>query len=123
VPIDLWTAPDLESMKQAVMALGDRIAAGETWRTTVERRPGAALDREEVIRTLARLVPAKVDLTHPDKILLVELFVDRVGLAVVTRDEVLAVAATARPTAESPGPAPGPGGGGAPASAPGRPTP
>lgn len=111
VPIDRWTAPDLESMKQAVTALRGRIAPEETWRMTIERRPGTALDPEAVIRTLASLVPAKVNLAHPHKILLVELFVDRVAFAVVIRDEVLAVATVAllaagpEPSAAGPTPA------------------
>jgi hypothetical protein len=35
VPVDEWAPADLESMKQAVGRLRDRIATSETWRMTV----------------------------------------------------------------------------------------
>jgi tRNA(Ser,Leu) C12 N-acetylase TAN1 len=91
-PIDLWTTPDLETMRQAVSVLKDRIASHETWRMTVEKRAGSPLEPEDVIRALAPLVHATVDLVHPKKVLLIELFGDRVALAVLTPDEVLSVA-------------------------------
>ena len=92
VPVDVWTPPDLVAMREAVVALASRIGPHETWRMTVEKRPGAVLGREEVIRALAPLIPATVNLTHPDKVLLVELLGDRVALAVLAPHEVFSVA-------------------------------
>jgi tRNA(Ser,Leu) C12 N-acetylase TAN1 len=97
VPVDRWTAPDLDAMKEAVRGLRDRIRLHETWRMTVERRPGNAMRPETVIEGLALLIEAKVDLAHPDKVLLIELFADRVALAVVTPAEILSVATPVRP--------------------------
>jgi hypothetical protein len=71
-------------MREAVVALASRIGPRETWRMTVEKRAGAVLGPEEVIRVLAPLVPAAVNLTHPDKILLVELFGDSVAYEVLS---------------------------------------
>jgi tRNA acetyltransferase TAN1 len=92
VPVDVWTVPDLVAMREAVVTLASRIAPQESWRITVEKRAGAALDREEVIRSLAPLIPAAVNLIHPDKILLVELFGDLVALAVLAPHEILSCA-------------------------------
>lgn len=92
VPVDAWTAPDLEAMRQAVSLLAGRIGPGETWRMTVDKRAGAVLDPAEVIRHLAALIEARVDLARPDRILLVELFGDRTALAVLAPDDILSVA-------------------------------
>jgi tRNA(Ser,Leu) C12 N-acetylase TAN1 len=89
VPVDAWTPPDLVAMREAVVTLASRIAPAETWRITVEKRAGAAQHREEVIGALAPLVPAAVNLVHPDKILLVEMFGDFVALAILAPHEIL----------------------------------
>jgi tRNA(Ser,Leu) C12 N-acetylase TAN1 len=89
-------------MREAVVALASRIGPQETWRMTVEKRPGAVLAPEEVIRVLAPLVPATVNLTHPDKILLVELFGHSVALAVLAPPEILSIA-TVQVTRAEPG--------------------
>jgi tRNA(Ser,Leu) C12 N-acetylase TAN1 len=89
VPVDAWTPPSLVAMREAVVNLAGRIGPAETWRITVEKRAGAAWHREEVIGALAPLVPAPVNLVHPDRILLVELFGDLVALAVLAPLEIL----------------------------------
>jgi tRNA acetyltransferase TAN1 len=104
VPVDVWTLPDLVVMREAVVHLARRIAPQETWRVTVEKRAGAALGREDVIRAVAPLVPAAVNLVHPDKILLVELFGDRVALAVLAPHEILSLATV--PVTRAPSDAP-----------------
>jgi tRNA(Ser,Leu) C12 N-acetylase TAN1 len=105
VPVDAWSAPDLAAMRAAVVALAARIGSAETWRLTVERRAGAALQPAAVIEALAPLVPAPVDLAHPDRILLVELFGDGVALAVLTPADILSVATVrAGPGPVGPGP-------------------
>jgi tRNA(Ser,Leu) C12 N-acetylase TAN1 len=91
VPVDAWTPPDLDSMKQAVSRLGDRIGAHETWRMTIERRAPSPLDPTTVIQTLAALIPASVSLTRADKILRIELFDDRVAISVLSAADVFSV--------------------------------
>jgi tRNA(Ser,Leu) C12 N-acetylase TAN1 len=95
-PVDLWSAPDLESLGQAVASLRHRIAPGERWRITIERRAESCLPRAEMISALAALVDAKVDLGHPDKILRIDLFSGCAALAVVTPDETFSVGAPDR---------------------------
>lgn len=51
VPVDRWTRPELPAMKAAVAQLR------------------ASIGPNEVIRSLAALVDARVDLCHPDKLL------------------------------------------------------
>lgn len=107
VPVDVWVPPDLESMKQAVRQLRGGIGATETWRMTVQRRGHGVWDPSAVIPALAELISAKVDLAHPDKVLRVELFDERVAISVLASKDVFsvrkAVAATL-PPAPPPGP-------------------
>jgi tRNA(Ser,Leu) C12 N-acetylase TAN1 len=88
VPVDRWTASDLESLNVAVAALRDRIRPGERWRMTVQKHRYTRHHADEVIAALAGLISEKVDLTHPDKIVRVDLIGDVAALAVVTPTEV-----------------------------------
>jgi protein-L-isoaspartate(D-aspartate) O-methyltransferase len=101
VPVDRWARPELPAMKEAIAELRQKIAPGETWRMTVARRAGSTrLDPTEVITSLATLIDARVDLNHPDKIVLVQLFDHRVSCSIVAPSEMLSVAtvlAAARP--------------------------
>jgi protein-L-isoaspartate(D-aspartate) O-methyltransferase len=92
VPVDCWARPELPALRAAVGQLRPRIGPNETWRMTVQRRTETtALSPEQVIRSLADLIDARVDLSHPDKIVLVQLFDDRVSLSVVAPGETLSV--------------------------------
>jgi tRNA(Ser,Leu) C12 N-acetylase TAN1 len=108
VPVDQWTSVDLESMKQAVGHLRDRIAANETWRMTVTRRGPTVMDPKVVIQTLAALIPATVDLTGAQKIVRVELFEDRVAISVLVPTDVFSVRSRATRPALSPPSRPSP---------------
>jgi tRNA acetyltransferase TAN1 len=92
VPVDRWTRPELPAMQEAVAQLRSRIGPDETWRMSVERRSTTTpLDASEVVRTLAELIDARVDLGHPDKVVLVQLFADRVAFSVVAPGEIFSV--------------------------------
>jgi protein-L-isoaspartate(D-aspartate) O-methyltransferase len=88
VPVDCWTRPELAAMREAITRLRRRIGPDETWRMTVERRTDTTgLEPGQVIRSLAALIDARVDLRHPDRIVLVQLFDDRVAFSVVAPGE------------------------------------
>jgi tRNA(Ser,Leu) C12 N-acetylase TAN1 len=99
VPVDLWTAPDVASLRQAVTQLRERIAPGERWRVTVARRTARCPVGPEVIAAVADLVDRTVDLTHPHKILLIELFEQEAALAVVRPEDTLTTVAASGPPA------------------------
>lgn len=102
VPVDLWSALDVGSLRQAVTRLRDRIGSGERWRLSVERRAEGCPPALEIIAALADLVDRKVDLTHPDKILLIELFEHSAALAVLTPAETFTPAAASPHAATDP---------------------
>lgn len=95
VPIDLWTLSDIDSMRKAVGQLKDRIADGETWRMSVEKRRYGA-HTQELIERLAPLVTAKVDLRHPQRILRVDIIGPFAALSVLGLAEILSVAKAGR---------------------------
>jgi len=92
VPVDLWTLSDMDSMKEAVRKLGNRIHAGERWRMTVEKRRYNRHHKIEIIRELAELIDEKVDLENPEKILRVDIIGRYAGISVLTPQEVFSVA-------------------------------
>ena len=102
VPVDRWSGPDLASLGQAVIRLRDRIAPGERWRITVERRAEGCPPATEVIAAVVDLVDRTVDLDEPDKILLIELFERQAALAVITPADTLTTAAASAPRQFSP---------------------
>jgi protein-L-isoaspartate(D-aspartate) O-methyltransferase len=92
VPVDRWARSELPAMKEAVAQLRQRIGPNETWRMTVEHRAGATgLDPSRLIRSLAELVDATVDLNHPDKVVLVQFFDDWVAFSIVAPNDMFSV--------------------------------
>jgi tRNA(Ser,Leu) C12 N-acetylase TAN1 len=88
LPVDAWTAPDTESLRRVVTGLRERIGPGERWRMSIERRAPGGPPPAELIAALAPLIEGKVDLTHPDKVLRLEVFSERAAVSIVTPDEI-----------------------------------
>jgi len=92
VPVDLWTHSDMESMKEAVVKLRNKIQAGERWRMTVEKRRYTQYHKTEIIRELANLIDEKVDLENPDKILRIDIIGKYAGLSILTLQDIFSIA-------------------------------
>ncbi len=88
VPVDIWTYSDIESLKEAVVRLRERIKVGEKWRMTVEKRRYTQYHTIELIEMLAELISEKVDLKKPDKILRVDIMGEYAALSVLAPDEI-----------------------------------
>jgi tRNA acetyltransferase TAN1 len=91
VPVDLWTLSDMDSMKQGVRKLRNRIHVGERWRMTVEKRRYSLHHKIEVIREFADLIDEKVDLENPEKILRVDIIGRYAGISVLIPQDVFSV--------------------------------
>jgi len=89
VPVDVWTFSDIESMKEAVVRLRDKIQSGERWRITLEKRRYTLYHKIDIIRELAQLIDEKVDLEKPDKILRVDIIGKYAGISVLSPCDVL----------------------------------
>jgi tRNA acetyltransferase TAN1 len=88
VPTDLWTYSDMDSMKEAVMNLRDRIRAGERWRMTVEKRRYTLYHKIDIIKELAELIDEKVDLKNPTKIVRINIIGKYAAISVLSPEEV-----------------------------------
>jgi tRNA acetyltransferase TAN1 len=91
VPVDLWTCSDLNSMRDAVKVLRNKIRAGEKWRMTMEKRRYTRYSKIEIITALAELIDEKVDLKNPDKILRVDIIGRYAGFSVLTPQDIFSV--------------------------------
>jgi len=91
VPVDLWALSDMDSMKEAVRKLRNRIRAGEKWRMTVEKRRYSRHHKIEIIRELAEFIDEKVDLENPEKILRVDIIGGYAGMSVLKPTDIFSV--------------------------------
>jgi len=88
VPADFWTYSDMDSMKEAVMNVREKIHKGERWRMTVEKRRYTRYHKIEIIKELAELVEEKVDLKNPDKIVRIDIIGKYVAVSVLSPNEI-----------------------------------
>ena len=94
VPIDLWTDGNIESIKERITKLRGMIRTADTWRMTVEMRRYTTLHKADVIREVAELIDAKVDLDNPDKILRIEFIGKHAGISVLKPYEIFSATRT-----------------------------
>jgi tRNA(Ser,Leu) C12 N-acetylase TAN1 len=87
IPIDLWTASDIPSMREGVRRVA-KIGAEERWMMVVEKRRYETHHTPEIIKELAELVEAKVDLKKPDRILRVDILGPYAGISLLRPGEV-----------------------------------
>jgi tRNA acetyltransferase TAN1 len=90
IPIERVVRTDLELIQETVAELGSKIGENETFRVTVEKRLTATHSRD-IIEKVAVNIKRNVDLTSPDKIVLIEIVGGLTGVSVVRPDEVLSV--------------------------------
>ncbi len=87
IPIDLWTESDIASMKEGVKKL-PAIAPHERWKMVVEKRKYPMYHTAEIIRELAELIDAQVDLNNPEKIIRVDILGGFAGISLLSPSEV-----------------------------------
>lgn len=79
---------DLEDISRIAVELAEeKIGRDETYKVVVRRRL-TSLSREEVIESIAPKIDRKVNLTNPDKILVVEIIGELAGVSVVEPREI-----------------------------------
>ncbi len=91
VPVDLWTHSDINSMRDAVEVLRNKIRVWEKWCMIVEKRRYTQYHKIEIITALAELIDEKVDLENPDKILRVDIIGRYTGFSVLTPQDIFSV--------------------------------
>jgi len=90
IPVEKVVRTDLGEIEQAVRELASKIAEGETFRVTVEKRFTSTSTRD-IIETAAANIERRVDLNDPDKVVLIEVVSGFTGVSVVKPQGVLSV--------------------------------
>jgi len=90
IPIERVTRTDLEEIRRVVGELSSKIGEEETFRITVEKR-FTSLSSREVIEAAAADIHRRVDLSHPDKIVLIEIVGGVTGISVIKPTDILSV--------------------------------
>ena len=90
MPIERVVNTDLDMIQQTVTDLSSKIGETETFRITVEKRH-TALHSNEIIEKVAMNIKRKVNLSHPDKIVLIEIVGGSTGISIIQPEELLSV--------------------------------
>ncbi|MDW8039882.1 MAG: THUMP domain-containing protein [Nitrososphaerota archaeon] len=90
IPIEKVIRTDLGEIQRAATELSIKIAPNESFRITVEKR-FTETSTKDIIGAAAANIERKVDLTNPDKILLIEVIGGLTGLAVIKPTDILSV--------------------------------
>ncbi len=90
IPIQKVVRANLSDIKQAVAELAEEISEDETFRVTVEKRH-TRLSRKDLVEAAATVVDRKVDLTKPDKIVLVEVAAGYAGISVLKQSHIMSI--------------------------------
>jgi tRNA acetyltransferase TAN1 len=90
IPIEKVIQTDLEQIQTAVAELSSKIGENETFRVTVEKRFTTA-HTKDIIEKVATNIKRKVNLTRPDKIVLIEVLGGLTGVSVIKPEDILSV--------------------------------
>jgi tRNA acetyltransferase TAN1 len=90
IPIKKVVPTDLEKIQRVATELSSKIEENETFRITLEKR-FTAMPSRNIIEEVAANIERKVDLSKPDKILLIEIVGGLTGISVIKPDDILSV--------------------------------
>lgn len=90
VPIESLVPATIEDVAKATAGLSKKISEGEKFRVTVEKRR-SSLSSHEIIEAVAKNIDKKVDLENPNKIVLIEVVGQKVGLSLLEPEDILSV--------------------------------
>lgn len=90
IPIEKVVHTDLGEIQRVTTELSSKIGENETFRITLEKR-FTAMSSRNIIEEVAANIERKVDLSRPDKILLIEVVGGLTGISMVKPDDILSV--------------------------------
>lgn len=92
VPVDKWVVTNINVMQKEVKKLQKGIKKTEKWKMDLHKRHFDEMHSTELIVKLAEFVDKpKVDLENPHKIIEVQIMGKKTGLALLNKDELLAI--------------------------------
>jgi len=90
VPIEIVVRTRIDEIKKAVARLHYKILENETFRVTVEKRHSEISSRD-IIEAAVENLDRKVDLSNPDKIILIEVLGRLTGVSVIKPQDILSI--------------------------------
>jgi len=90
IPVEKVVRTDLGEIQRVATELSNKIKENESFRVTVEKR-FTTTSASDIIEAAASIIERRVDLDHPDKIVLIEAVGGLTGVSVVKPDDVLSI--------------------------------
>ncbi|UCH32647.1 MAG: THUMP domain-containing protein [Candidatus Bathyarchaeota archaeon] len=90
IPIQQVTQTSLTDIKSVIAKLASEIDEKETFRITVEKR-FSQIPSKDIIEASAESIERKVNLTKPDKIVLIEVIGGFTGISVIQPSDIISV--------------------------------
>jgi len=90
IPIEKVVRTDLREIERAATELASEIKENETFRVTVEKR-FTKISSKDIVEAAAANIERKVNMTAPDKIVLIEVLGGFTGISVIKSTDILSV--------------------------------
>jgi len=90
IPVEKVVRTDLGEIQRAATELASKIKENETFRITVEKRFTTTSTRD-IIEAAAVNIERRVDLSNPDKIVLIEIVGGLTGVSIVKAEDILSI--------------------------------
>ncbi len=90
IPIEKVVRTDLGEIERTATELASKIKENESFRVTVEKR-FTDTSTKDIIEAAAANIERKVDLSNPDKIILIEVVGRLTGISIIRPEQILAV--------------------------------
>jgi len=90
IPIEKVMRTDLGEIERTVTEMASNIKENESFRVTVEKR-FTDTSTKDIIEAAATNIERKVDLSNPDKIILIEVVGGLTGISIIRPEQILAV--------------------------------
>ncbi len=92
VPVDYWCETDLNAMKQVIDGnIKERIERNQTWSMKVQKRRWQLYHTIEITEYLAADIERKVSLSHPDRIVWVDVVGRQTAISLLRPDEIFSI--------------------------------
>lgn len=90
IPIEKVVRTDLAEIRGTIIELNSKIEQNESFRVTVEKR-FSSTPTNAIIEASATTIERRVDLNHPDKIILIEVVGGLTGISILKPSDILSI--------------------------------
>lgn len=90
IPIQSVCQTNIDEIKDEILKKIKLFKSEESYRITIEKRD-SNISSKEIISEIAKNIPNKVSLEHPDWIVLIEIIQNETGIAIIPNDGILSV--------------------------------